>query len=278
MAVMQTRGSLLPAEAVSLSISASYLCSMNIQPSRSFLIATDLDGTFLGGDTHSKEKLYAALQNTDDVCLVFVTGRGLDSVLPLFDMAHMPRPDYIICDVGATIVHGTSLEPVTPIQEEIEGAWPGADTVRAAFEPLKGLRYQEVPQQRRSSYYFDQNADMKHIAGIAEQLQVDIIVSHGKYVDVLPAGTNKGSTLKKLVTLLDHPREAILVAGDTLNDLSLFETGFKGVVVGDAEEGLLHFTKKMDHIYHADAPGTGGILQAIEHFNIPVSLNNTPNV
>ena len=211
-----------------------YLCSMNRQHTRSFLIATDLDGTFLGGDVHSKEKLYSALQTAEDVCLVFVTGRGLESVLPLFEIAHMPRPEYIICDVGATIVHGSSLEPVNPIQEEIEGAWPGADTVRSAFEPLKGLRYQEVPQQRRSSYYFDQDADMKRIADIADQLQVDIIISHGKYVDVLPAGTNKGSTLKKLVALLGHPGEAILVAGDTLNDLSLFETGFKGVVVGDA--------------------------------------------
>src|SRR3546814_5863716 len=58
----------------------------------------------------------------------------------------------------------------------------------------------------------------------------------------------------------------LLVAGDTLNDLSLYDTGYKGVVVGAAEAALTRATSGRDHVYQAKSPGAGGILEAIRHF------------
>lgn len=241
---------------------------MQIYENTSLLLATDLDGTFLGGDEQSKEELYRLLKNNSDIRLVFVTGRGLPTVISLFENENMPRPEFIICDVGATIVHGDTLSGVKGIQENIETLWPGDEKVRNAFLEVPGLTYQEVPQQRRSSYYFDADTDLAMVTEIAASLNVDIIISHGKYVDILPPGINKGSTLTALVAVLDHPEERVLVAGDTLNDLSLFKSGFRGVVVGDAEKELVSLTKNIPNIFHAEKAGTGGILEAFQHFNI----------
>lgn len=84
------------------------------------LLATDLDGTFLGGKNVDRINLYRLIQNHRDIRLVFVTGRGLESVIPLLNDPFIPNPDYIVCDVGATIVNGRTLEPLEPVQGDIE--------------------------------------------------------------------------------------------------------------------------------------------------------------
>lgn len=233
---------------------------------QNLLLATDLDGTFLAGNEEQKLKLYRLLSENKSITLVFVTGRGLQTVTPLFVLPEMPRPSYIICDVGATIVHGDSLQHVSEIVDEIESKWPGAEKVYDVFSKLKGLSYQEVPMERRSSYFYNSDTDFNEVQSHANKLGVDLIISHGKYIDVLPKGVNKGSTLKKLISRLNYDTEKILVAGDTLNDLSLFQTGFKGVAVSGSEPGLLEKIRHMDNVIAAREPGTGGILEAMHSF------------
>src|SRR5699024_12216094 len=63
----------------------------------------------------------------------------------------------------------------------------------------------------------------------SSDLNCDLITSLDTYVDFMPKGVNKGSTLKKLVEYLSVEESKILVAGDTMNDLALYETGYKGV-------------------------------------------------
>ncbi|MCP2821219.1 HAD family hydrolase, partial [Salmonella enterica subsp. enterica serovar Typhimurium] len=63
------------------------------------LIATDLDGTFLAGDTDARQQLYQLISNDPDITLVFVTGRGLEAVLPILSDAAIPVPHYVIADV-----------------------------------------------------------------------------------------------------------------------------------------------------------------------------------
>ncbi len=79
------------------------------------LLATDLDGTFLGGRQSDRMRLYRFLPRQPEVTLVFVTGRGFEHVLPLIYDPTIPTPKYVICDVGTTIVQGDTLEPVQPI-------------------------------------------------------------------------------------------------------------------------------------------------------------------
>ena len=58
----------------------------------------------------------------------------------------------------------------------------------------------------------------------------------------------------------------MLVAGDTLNDLSLFETGLKGVAVGNSEQGLMEKVAGRDNVHVAQSHGAGGVLEAIDRF------------
>lgn len=232
------------------------------------LLATDLDGTFLGGDPEHKRRLYRLISQRDDIGLVYVTGRGLERVLPLLGDPTLPIPDFIICDVGATVVEGANLHPVQPLQSEIQMRWPGEQRIADALEDWPGIERQDQPQERRVSFYCEPGAVTDALHERVQHLGCDLLYSAGLYLDVLPPGVNKGSTLEALVQLLQLDHASVLVAGDTLNDLSMYTHGFNGVCVGESEPELLGATRDLEHVLHAQQAGAGGIVEAMRHFRM----------
>lgn len=97
--------------------------------------------------------MYRLVDQHPEILLIWVTGRGLDAVMPLLTDPSLPRPDYLVCDVGATVVDGHTLQPLQPLQAEIDACWPGDQTVAAAMRQLEGLQRQGVAQERRCSYF-----------------------------------------------------------------------------------------------------------------------------
>ncbi len=236
------------------------------------MLATDLDGTFLGGRQADRLSLYRAIRASTEVQLVFVTGRGAESVLPLLSDPLVPDPDYIIADVGATVLHGDGRRPVTPLQWELSTRWVGMDPILQALHDMPSLVRQQVPQERRCSYFLDDARLLDEIRERLAHLEVDVLYSADRYLDVLPRGISKGDTLRRLAAHLGVPDDQVVVAGDTLNDLSLFDTGYRGVVVGHAEPALVEATAGRPLVHHATAPGAGGILEVLRGrggFGIP---------
>lgn len=230
------------------------------------LLATDLDGTFLAGSERGRQTLYQLIARHPEIKLAYVTGRGLERVLPLLSDPSLPQPDFIICDVGATVVSGTTQQAIQPLQSEVVARWPGERAVEKQFSRFDRLQRQETPQERRVSFFCESDAVTPEIRQAATDLGCDLLFSAGMYLDVLPGGVNKGATLSKLVDFLEIPREQVLVAGDTLNDLSMYEHGFKGVCVGESEPELLQATSRMNHVLQSESPGCDGILRAFSHF------------
>lgn len=230
------------------------------------LIATDLDGTFLAGDTDARQQLYQLISNDTDITLVFVTGRGLEAVLPILSDAAIPVPHYVIADVGATVVDGRTRQAVQPLLADIDTLWPGERAVSEALQGIPGLQRQEVPQQRRCSYFCDSEAVTDELHRIANEQNCDLLYSADRYLDFLPRGVNKGSTLRRLVHELGIDMNQVLVAGDTLNDLSMFEQGFRGVCVGESEPALLAATVGRTRVLHSHRVGCAGILEALDFF------------
>lgn len=230
------------------------------------LLATDLDGTFLGGSAEDRQQLYQLVARHPDIQLAYVTGRGLETVLPLLADPSLPQPDYIICDVGATVVDGLTLDAIQPLQSDIAQLWPGEQPVAEAFAGFAGLARQSTPQARRCSYFCDAEVITPAMHETAAALGCELLFSAAKYLDALPKDVNKGSTLTALVAQLGIDPETVLVAGDTLNDLSMYQQGFKGVAVGQSEPGLIEATRTLSRVLPAKRAGCGGILEAMSHF------------
>lgn len=230
------------------------------------LLATDLDGTFLAGDPEDRLSLYQTIAAHPEIKLAYVTGRSLEAVLPLLADPTLPQPDYIIADVGATLVHGDSLQPIQSLQGTVDARWPGESQVASAIAPF-GLERQDVPQARRCSYFCTpEQAANPALREIADALGCDLLYSAGLYLDFLPGGVNKGSSLQALADWLELDHDQVLAAGDTLNDLSMLSASFHGVCVGQSETALLEATRSHSRTLHANRPGCGGILEAFAHF------------
>ena len=117
------------------------------------VLAVDLDGTLLGGDATDRWRLLAALARHPEVTVVFATGRGLPAVREALRDPLLPRPRWIIADIGATVLDGADLSPVEPLQTELRAGWPGTERVRAALCDVPALIYQhDVAQDGRCSF------------------------------------------------------------------------------------------------------------------------------
>lgn len=231
------------------------------------LLATDLDGTFLAGDPEDRLNLYQTIAAHPEIRLAYVTGRSLEAVLPLLADPTLPQPDYIIADVGASLYDGQTLQPLQPLQGHIDQRWPGESQVAQALAGFADLQRQDVPQARRCSYFCSpERAADPALREAAEALDCDLLYSADLYLDFLPRGVNKGSSLRALADWLELEHDQVLAAGDTLNDLSMLSSSFKGVCVGESEPALLEATRQHSRTLHASRPGCGGILQAFVHF------------
>lgn len=234
-------------------------------------LAVDLDGTFLGGPDCARDALYDWLRsNANSTRLIFVTGRDPDFIAQLCAGGRVPAPCHVIGDVGTTIARFIAgrVQPLPALEAPIAQAWQGLETVvRARLSSVSGLRLQEVPFRHRLSYHYDAQFDPAELHVVAD-LAVDTIVSHGCFVDVLPKGVSKGPSLLRLLKHLKLPTDSVLVAGDTLNDLSMFQTGLHGAVVGGAEKKLLEATRHLPNALHCTQPGAAGIIEAIQKHNL----------
>jgi hydroxymethylpyrimidine pyrophosphatase-like HAD family hydrolase len=229
------------------------------------VLATDLDGTFLGGDAAQRADLYRWIEaRRDAMTLIFVTGRDLPHVRFLCDELGVPWPDYVIGDVGTTVVAGRAFDPVEPLEAWIAERWgDSGEAVRHLLAEEPGLELQPTPFRYRVSYYWDPGAWDPAAQRKIEAMGLDCLTSADTYLDVLPKGISKGPTLLRLIDHLDIDPQAVLVAGDTLNDLSLFQTGLAGVAVGNSEAGLLARVGDLPNVYVSPHPGAAGIRDAI---------------
>ncbi len=235
------------------------------------VLVTDLDGTLLGGSLGERRRFYAWLeQQRSRVLHVFCTGRDLTSVARLLvEDEHMGlrAPHLVIGDVGCTVACGASLQPLPLAVDPIEARWQGKpDRVLTVMAGAAGVSAQPISSQRRLAYYYDPDSFDHGLIAELEAHGVDCLLSDNRYLDVLPAGVNKGSTLLALLDTLEIDPALVVTAGDSLNDLAMFETGLAGVMVGNAEPALRAKAQHLPRTYGARAPGCAGICEGLHHF------------
>ncbi len=235
-----------------------------------FTLATDLDGTFLAQDAYLAEPLYDQLRRSMNSTLIFVSGRSLETIRPLVDDLLIPSPDYIIADVGATVVDGRNFAHVQPLQSMLAQNWPGPNAILLALPELEEFERQPVPQERRMSFYARPGQVTEELLGKIRSMGCNPIYSHGRYLDILPQGVDKGTTLHRLLELLKLDHKQTVIAGDTLNDYDMLALGINGIVVGNAEEPLRKKLGDRSHIYYAKAHGPEGVHEGLKHFDLLV--------
>jgi hydroxymethylpyrimidine pyrophosphatase-like HAD family hydrolase len=178
------------------------------------ILATDLDGTFLEGHSQLKNFFYSDLLSLKDkICLIYVTGRSINSVKELCLEGYLPEPHFIIGDHGRNIADGKTFKPINKLQKSI-----------------------------------------------------DVYLPCVMDSEVLLKGSNKGTSLLKLIKYMKLERDVVVTCGDSLNDFSLFQTGLKSIIVRNAEEALINEAKELSNIYYSPFPGLLGVLDGLNFY------------
>lgn len=241
---------------------------------RRFTLATDLDGTFLGGSNEARKILYDWIENNrDSVGLIFVTGRDPEFIVDMCAQKGLPWPELVVGDVGTTIAsvnrEDGRVEPIETLEQDIATRWQNrGDLVRETLHGHPGLTLQPTPFRYRVSYDLDARSFDPSAVQKVEELGLDSLVSDNRFFDVLPRGVSKGPSLRRLIEHLAIPEDRVLAAGDTLNDLSMLICGLKAVAVGNSEGELIRHVADLAHVHKARAHGAAGIIEAIAAFEL----------
>jgi sucrose-6F-phosphate phosphohydrolase len=236
------------------------------------LLATDLDGTFIGDDT-AMLRLWADL-DAAGVTLAFSTGRHLPSIRSFYDRVETGRrAAACICMVGTEVWHlaggGYVLDPEW--SRHIAAGWDH-EAVVALASSISGGRLQDDEWQSRfkSSWFLDGAPDglIEQVRGriAAAGLEAKVVYSVGHFLDFLPGRSGKGEAVRYLADAYGVGPAAVITSGDSGNDLDMMraELGFRCIAVGNASEELR--TVRRPHIFHASAGYASGIREGLEHY------------
>ena len=259
------------------------------------LLCTDLDRTLIPNGPEplspGAPALFAALAARAEVSLAYVTGRHLALIESAIREFGLPRPDYAVADVGATIYLGVGedWEVWDAWSEHIAPDWAGmhADELDALLEDVDGLQLQEPEKQGmyKLSYYAPLDIDFRALMDRAgERLQrasiranliwsIDPLAGVG-LLDVLPARAGKLAAIRFLMEREDFGKDNTLFAGDSGNDLDVLASDIPSVLVANAEAGIRErLTQRKKGALHIAKGYLGmngnyaaGILEGAAHF------------
>lgn len=247
---------------------------MSVAP---FLFVTDLDNTLVGDDD-ALEVLNRHLsqhRQAHGTKIVYSTGRSLTSYRQLKAEKSLLDPDALVTSVGTEIYHSNDDTPDPAWANTLSQAWD-RDLVVASTSHFSDLVPQPQPEQRpfKVSYFLTEEAAVEVLPQLKTVLKergldVKLIYSGGKDLDILPRHGDKGLAMQFLRRQLGIDAKQTVVCGDSGNDIALFAVGEeRGIIVGNAQPELRrwHDANSSEALYLAKSSCAGGILEGLNHF------------
>lgn len=97
-----------------------------------------------------------------------------------------------------------------------------------------------LPRTPMKILIIGERADLQRVYERVEALPIYInaVFSEATYLEILPAGSSKGSALEFMAQRLGVPLEVVIAVGDNLNDLEMIRVAGLGVAMGNAPDAL----------------------------------------
>lgn len=267
------------------------------------LLATDLDRTLIPNgsqpESPSARQRFHRLAARPEVRLAYVTGRHLESVEAAIAEYDLPRPDFVIADVGTSLyeIDANDWRQMQDWQQAIATDWGGRSHAELAMSvgEIPGLHLQDAVRQGACKLSYcapplDEPAEL--LNGIRQRLEasgarINLVWSIDEtsatgLLDVLPASASKLHALEFLRARLGISLNRTVFAGDSGNDMQALVSRIPSVLVANAQESV-----RAEAVAHADleklylARGgllgmngnySAGILEGVVHF-IPATCS-----
>ena len=258
------------------------------------LIASDLDGTLLGGDFRFRPRTLTALRSAAEagIDVVFVTGRPQRWLAPLRDQ--LDHNSYAICSNGAVVYHLgedriertylTDMSAVAAVHPVLEREFPKAsftletlDTiyVQGPYEygpALDNARlvegdFGEILQEDAGVVKYLmrlEGADPEELFDrtrplVQDHLSLTIGLKGVPLMEMAHPGMNKGQALADFAAERSIEASEVVSFGDMLNDLEMLQWAGRGYAMESGSERLKNAVGQTCPAFEQD-----GVAQIIE--------------
>ena len=240
------------------------------------LLSFDIDNTLIDFHTFNSNfgKVWDKYKSQTGALLTFNTGRLKDDVLSLIEKRILPEPDYIISGVGTHIYDYKNKKLVKEFNDVLDEGWDLESVekiITSVDHPVSEQPSRFQHSYKRSYFFHDATNDL--IADIEENftnagMEVNVVYSGDKFLDILPKFANKGNALQWLLKRLNIKTNEVLVAGDSGNDSAMFDLkDVSGIVVANAHEELYAYTKHKK-VYHSEREKGDGIIEGLVYYKV----------
>jgi sucrose-6-phosphatase len=235
---------------------------------KQWLFVSDVDDTLLG-DNAALQQLTAALADAPWLTVAYNSSRPCASLRRT--MRENPRlrpPDFLIGALGTEILDGRTGAPITAYRDYLAGEWQ-RDRLTRLMAPLGFTPHPaEFQTPFKASYDVPDEAAFRQAEAELgrSRLAAKLIFSGGKKLDIIPQTAGKGAVIHFLQQWLAIPADRVVVAGDSGNDIEMFQPPWRGIIVGNADPDLKAL--QADHIYHAQAAYAAGVLEGLRYWQL----------
>ncbi|HPF69851.1 MAG TPA: HAD family hydrolase [Candidatus Krumholzibacteria bacterium] len=235
-------------------------------------VFTDLDKNLVGDPAALDAFITVMQRERRRAVFGIATGRRLDSALRLMRRLGIPRPDVLIASLGTDIYYGESLMRDLPWRDHVDHLWHPR-TLRRLVDDLPGVQRQPASEQGefKLSWYIDPALAPSYddICRLLHQngQSVNVTVSFGQFLDIIPVRASKGDALRWFAAQRDVPLHRVLTAGGSGADETMMRGDTLAVVAANRHHEELSSLAGSRDIFFATRPYAGGILEAIEHYD-----------
>jgi sucrose-6F-phosphate phosphohydrolase len=239
-------------------------------PPDRWLLVSDMDDT-LTGDERALADFVHAVRATPELMVAINSSRPLASID--HTLAGFPEGFNPHAVIGAM---GTEVR----IGGEVDAGWIDrfANWNRNRLdEVLAGLGHTphspDLQTRFKVSYTVPPASQQEAIEAIeATGLAVQIVISGEDAFDVIPQAAGKAAAIRHLLERFQVPLETgLLVAGDSANDIAMFELCQRGIVVGNARDELREAVDPA-RVHFAKGERAAGVLEGLDAWGVPLRL------
>lgn len=230
-----------------------------------WLLVSDIDDTLIG-DNASLRRFCRLAENADTFRLVLNSSRPIESIKMTLEQLDVQLPAAgIIGAMGTEMLLDGDL--YTDWQESFD-PWDRSIIDRIMMQIGAVPHANEYQTPYKASFAVGRERQREVMNAIAESgLSCKIVVSGESDFDILPEGAGKGRATLKCAERLGFSRQKLIVAGDSANDIDLFNVSPRGILVGNARNELRQGVDAAS-TYTATQPFAAGVIEGLLHWGV----------
>lgn len=241
-------------------------------PLKDRIMFTGLEENLVDGDMEAIDRI-RELTNSNQPTLGFgiATARSIGMARKLVEETGLPEPDVYITQLGGSIHYGKRQVLDLWWEKHLDYRWQ-PDAIREVLGSVAGLTPQEGPGRQhrfKISYHYDKSkAPRRHLIHKLlrqEHLSAKVILSEGRWLDVIPLRSGKGQAIRYISMKWGIPVDHILFHARRGSDYGAL-SGSLLAVLGSDHSLELRQTTNLPRVYLAKSPNFSGFLEGIEAY------------